>query len=103
MDLISTTNLYGTIYIIGNVRNGKVYIGKTTSDAIKRLNEHRYLLRRNIHPNKSMQNDYNELGNEVFDVQIIERPRLERLQEREKYWISYYERMTPDVLYNISR
>lgn len=46
------------IYMLINQDNGKIYIGKSQNPAY-RTHQHFQLLRRNKHPNKSMQNDFN--------------------------------------------
>lgn len=56
------------IYLIENLYNGKVYIGKA-SDAIHRIAGHYYSLRKGNHTIRKMQEDF-DAGNE-FEIQTL--------------------------------
>lgn len=82
---------FGTIYKIENKINHKVYIGQTIMDVKDRWYRHCEI-------NKSNPNEGNMLikkailkyGKDNFEVSIIEKVPKEKLNEREMYWISYY-------------
>ncbi len=76
------------IYKITNTLNNKVYIGQS-KNVYERRTEHFVALRRNRHPNKEMQRDWNK-DNRGFRFDIIELTSLNKLNEREKYWIDFY-------------
>ena len=82
---------FGTIYKIENKINHKVYIGQTIMDVKDRWYRHCEI-------NKSNPNEGNMLikraifkyGRDNFEVSVIEKVPKEKLNEREIYWISYY-------------
>lgn len=88
------------IYKITNTFNGKIYIGQS-KDVKERERQHFYKLMRNQHSNKAMQKDYNKYE-KYFKFEVIERCRLERLNEREQYWIAFYESSDSTKGYNLN-
>ena len=64
-------NQPAAIYEIKNKETGKIYIGATTTFP-KRRNHHKSVLRRGIHENQVLQEDYNKYGLDVFEFEIIE-------------------------------
>lgn len=80
---------YGIVYKITNLVDGKIYIGQTTRTAKIRFNEHAtrktpigYAIRK--------------YGKENFKVEDIEKcSTFEMLNERERYWIAFFECMIP--------
>ena len=73
------------IYKITNLTNGKIYVGQS-QNVFERKIEHFTALRRNHHPNKEMQKDWNK-NNRGFRFDVIEFCGISQLNEREKYWI----------------
>lgn len=73
------------IYCIFNMKNNKKYIGQS-KNIEKRISGHFCSLRKNVHKNKKMQEDFNENSN-YFNWKILELCDKENLNEREKYWI----------------
>lgn len=76
----------GTIYLITNKINGKRYVGQTARDMWTRFEEH---CKKN-NPSvigKAIQ----KYGHNSFSLEELERVPLEQLDEREKYWIQYYD------------
>ena len=59
------------IYEIKNKETGKIYIGATTAFP-KRCSTHKSHLRRGIHANQALQEDYNKYGLDVFEFEVIE-------------------------------
>lgn len=85
------------IYKITNKINGKSYIGQTTNYQ-RRFREHRnkgY----GEEPNKPLYNAFDKYGIDNFDFEVIE-DLTENYNEREKYWIQYYNTLLPNG-YNI--
>lgn len=71
------------IYKITKKDNGKSYIGQS-NDIERRFKEHKYKL--DIPVEIAIQ----KYGAEAFDFDIIEECSLEQLDERERYWIAFY-------------
>lgn len=59
------------IYQIRNTANGKVLIG-TSVDLPSILNRHRAQLGFGSHRNRALQKDWNELGPEAFELEILD-------------------------------
>lgn len=88
------------IYKLTNTVNGKCYIGQS-DNLSNRIHYHATSLKGNNNKNKAMQNDYNECGQNVFEVEILELLLPgEDLNKREKYWINYYKSFLPEHGYN---
>lgn len=82
------------IYTITNKINGYRYIGKSKNVAI-RLSQHKSLLRNNHHTYRNgelslLQKAWNKYGEDAFGFKIIEFCEVDKLNEREQYWIGYY-------------
>ena len=58
------------IYKITCVQNERFYIGSAISFR-KRVKDHRNSLLRNEHSSYKLQKDFNELGKDVFEIEII--------------------------------
>ena len=89
-------DMYGFIYITTNHINGKKYIGQKRYD-----NENRWksYLGSGIHLKRAI----DKYGSENFSKYIIENcDTKEYLDEREKYWIEYYNAVESDEFYNIA-
>ena len=81
----------GYIYKISNDINDKVYIGKTTFNIEKRWNEHCNDSTKVRCKNKPLYRAFNKYGITHFRVEAIEECDDEKLNERESYWIEYYD------------
>ena len=64
-------NQPAAIYQIKNKETDKTYIGATTAFPSRR-NKHKSLLRKGIHRNPTLQEDYNKYGLDVFEFEVIE-------------------------------
>lgn len=94
----------GYIYKITNKINNKIYIGQTIKERPSdRYSQHRYLAN---HPeqekgisylHRAMASD----GLDNFQFEIIEQIENDLLNEREQYWIKYYDCIVPNG-YNIT-
>lgn len=73
------------IYKITNLKNGKVYVGQS-KNIYSRRKQHFTELFHGKHPNKAMQKDF-KTDWRYFRWDSIERCPLDKLNEREKYWI----------------
>lgn len=77
------------IYAIKNIQKGKMYIGQSI-DIKARWRQHLKNLRKNTHIAKYLQNSFNKYGENSFIYGVIEYCTKEKLNEREYYWINYY-------------
>ena len=77
------------IYMIKNTVNNKMYIGQSHNIAW-RWTIHKYKLRSNNSDNRHLQYSWNKYGESAFDFLIVELCPVDKLDEKEAYWISYY-------------
>ena len=87
------------IYKIINLTNKKVYIGQSKS-IFERWQEHKRDLNNNTHGNPHLQNAWNKYGKEYFEFGIVEECSMNQLNEKEIYWIDYYNSMNSKFGYN---
>jgi group I intron endonuclease len=59
------------IYQIRNLINGKIFLG-SSKDLKGILNRNKFQLKNNLHINKAMQRDFNEIGEANFSFEILE-------------------------------
>lgn len=78
------------IYYIKNKTNGKMYIGKSI-DIQKRWKSHKTQLKNGNHVNPHLQSSWDKYGDNAFEFSIIEECACEELNDREKYWIQFYD------------
>lgn len=91
------------IYKIVNTINSKIYIGKSQDDIEKRFQQHLRRLINDTHYNKHLQRSFNKYGAENFKLEILEIIYDKFLfNEREKYWINYYNSSNIQYGYNLT-
>lgn len=78
------------IYKIQNLINGKVYIGQTRNFA-NRWAHHRYDLNSGVATNSHLQRAWNKYGEDNFEFSVVEECDVEKLNEREVYWIDKHD------------
>lgn len=81
----------GYIYKITNTFNGKIYIGQTVKTVEKRFIQHKNNSNKEYFSQIALYKAFNKYGIENFICEEIESVPNERLDEREKYWIEYYD------------
>ncbi|MFC1639535.1 GIY-YIG nuclease family protein [Gemmatimonadota bacterium] len=59
------------VYCLRNTTNGKTLIG-TSLDLNAGLNRHRAQLQMGGHPNRELQNDWKEMGQEAFTFEVLD-------------------------------
>ncbi len=79
------------IYMIKNSINNKMYIGQAVNIYKRWEYGHASCLNKNNHKNKHLQNAWNKYGKDNFEFKILEECVREELNDKEKYWISYYD------------
>lgn len=80
------------IYKATSITTGKVYIGQSCQTLEKRMHQHLSRAMTNYDPNNHFHNAIRKYGFQDFVFQVIEDNIIsdEVLNEREKYWIEYY-------------
>jgi group I intron endonuclease len=88
------------IYKITSEIDEKVYIGQSVN--IKsRLNAHKRKLKKSEHENEYLQRAYLKYGEDNFTFELIEACNIEELDNRECYWIEFYDSMDRSKGYNL--
>lgn len=78
------------VYKITNKLNGKFYVGSSLNVTKRKLTHFMYL-RKNLHPNKKLQNSWNKHGESAFEFFILEVvENKEHLIMREQHWLNYF-------------
>ena len=88
-DYLGGDNIQGYIYKISTPLSKNIYIGKTIQSVQVRWNDH---VNASYNPNHK---DYNlafhrairKYGKDNFIIEIIEQVDVEKLDDRERYWI----------------
>lgn len=89
------------IYKIGNLIDGKVYIGQTNQSFNARKTSHKSSLKRNKHYNLHLQRAWNKYGEENFIFEEIKKCSEYELDQFEIYFIEKYNSCNKDFGYNI--
>lgn len=79
----------GSIYIIKNKINNKVYIGQTTQTINIRFTNHKMASRTG--EDTKFYRAIRKYGENNFYIELLEEVEIKNLNEREKYWIKYYD------------
>jgi len=78
------------IYSILCKPKAMMYVGQSRN-IINRFTHHRFMLRKGVHANKSLQKDWNGLGEDAFLFEIEEECGTEDLDDWELWWINTFE------------
>lgn len=90
------------IYIIKNIIDDKVYIGRS-KDINSRISSHKCNLKKNNHINKHLQNAWNKYGESSFTFEVLEICKtIEDTYHREVFYIEQYDSANRDKGYNLS-
>lgn len=80
----------GKIYLITNDINSKVYIGQTIQTLNKRFNGHCCYSKSDRSANMYIKRAIHKYGRDKFHIHLLEECPIDNLNDREKYWINYY-------------
>jgi group I intron endonuclease len=89
------------IYQILNLINGKFYIGHSYDYDIRWF-EHERKLRKGNHDNQHLQRAWNKYGPNAFEFIVIELVPLNKMLEREQFWIDSLGACDIELGYNIN-
>lgn len=81
----------GYIYKITNLINQKVYIGQTVKTVEKRFQQHKSNSNKEYFSQIVLYKAFNKYGINNFKCEKVEEVDNQYLDEREKYWIEYYD------------
>lgn len=81
----------GFIYKITNKVNGKSYIGQTIQNVKERFYQHCAIKCSQAVLNMAIHRAINKYGKTNFTIEVIEEIESTNLNDREKYWIEYYD------------
>ena len=85
------------IYCITNLVNGKKYIGQSRNIE-NRWREHRLKpFQPNYKDGKILYQAIRKYGLDNFKFEVLEKCKIEELDEREIYWIAFYQTFPPDL------
>ena len=91
-----------SIYKITNLVNNKVYIGQTRQDIHKRFIQHCSCSNKNFYKSK-LHEAIRKYGKNNFTIECIDTAsNLDELNEKEVYWINYYNSLDINFGYNIT-
>lgn len=90
----------GSIYIIKNTINSKVYIGQTRVPINIRFSQHLSAARNKGH--YTLYKAIRKYGEENFFIELIETCAIDSLNDREEYWISFYNANKSSSGYNMT-
>ena len=81
----------GFIYKITNKLNNKIYIGQTIKTVNKRFQQHKNNSNKDYFSQIVLYKAFNKYGIENFICETLEEVPNDKLDEREKYWIEFYD------------
>ena len=78
----------GRIYFIYNIISKKGYVGQTIQPLYKRIYQHFYQAKKGV--NTPLYYALRKYSRETFEIRLIEECEKFSLDEKEQYWINYY-------------
>ena len=94
-------DMFGLIYKITNLANGKIYIGLTSRTLDIRCNSHMCDAYNNRDYHNRFHNAIRKYGKENFTKEIIDTAEtLEELKQKEIFYIEHYRSLDPEIGYN---
>jgi len=101
-NIIAKEGDYIIIYKATNILNGKIYIGQTTNTLEYRKSQHMRETKSIKKKNTYFHNAINKYGDDNFIFEEIDITNsIEELNQREQYWIKYYNSTNKNIGYNL--
>lgn len=91
MQRLEIETMRGFIYKITNKINGKSYIGQTIQNVKERFYQHCATKCSKAILNMVIHKAINKYGKSNFTIEVIEEVESTNLNDRERYWIKYYD------------
>lgn len=88
------------IYKISNTVTGRIYIGSSVNISNRKYN-HLWKLETGQHDNSFLQKSFNKHGVSAFDFEVVEMCEVDKLIEREQYYLDKFQSYKRSVGYNI--
>ena len=89
------------IYKITCLVNGKFYVGSSINIPT-RFKDHRYTLGNKTHRNKYLQRSWDKYGEDQFVFSVIEECDVEKLLDREQYWLDHLQAYNRNIGFNLA-
>lgn len=96
MSIRNNPNKLSGIYRITNLTDGKIYIGQTR-DFERRMKDYQYRVNA---PSSNMEKIIAKYGKDNFKYELIEECAINKLDEREIYYIHKFNAIDPEIGYN---
>lgn len=90
------------VYCWINLKNGKKYVGSSSTSLLGRLRHWLKVLKAGRCHNRYFQRAWNKYGSKLFRFKILERCPPENCLTREQWWIDCYDTSNPSKGYNLS-
>ena len=97
---MQSDTLVSGIYCIENLSNSKKYIGQSVNIS-DRWKKHISELNKGSHHNDYLQKAWNKYGKNEFKFYVLEYCPTDKLDEKEIYYIDYYDTLDRDKGYNL--
>jgi group I intron endonuclease len=81
---------YSGVYGIRHTASGRIYVG-SAKDIRARIYQHLGALLSRKHHSRYLQNAWNKYGQSAFTLILLEKGVIERLIEREQFWIDHFD------------
>ena len=92
---MGTEYKYSGIYLITNIVNNKVYVGQAQNLYVRTRQHVLY------EKNPLLKKAFKKYGIDKFTIDVLEQCETDKLDEREQYWMDYYEVIDKNKGYNI--
>lgn len=81
----------GFIYKIYNDLDDMIYIGQTNQTLLMRFKQHIREYKESRYAGRKLHQHFDLIGTEHFNIKLIEEVPLKELNNKEKYWIKYFD------------
>jgi group I intron endonuclease len=94
--------VYGCVYLITNLYDGKVYVGQTIRSVEERWQAHIAVARKGDDSSMHVVRAIRKYGPDNFTIEVLDTAdSADSLNKKERQWISNYDSCNPDIGYNV--